>query len=235
MSESLPELTLVREIAQAMPESAWQRLVDTACTFFEDCVAPLTETTSGIGRLIRAKFERLEAVEKVIAAQTIQEAKRGLEEHSIPLKPIQNPKTLLETIAGASSETSVELHDLWVNLLAQEISSGTVHPEIPRVLSRLTSDDARLLSSIHRETNDVMRAVRRSMRSQIPPSRISYLFRPKPTVNHGVLEELNLIRNDNGAWEITPFGESFIEAVSPPWENKSKSQEHPEPKSPESP
>lgn len=218
-SGALQEAQLVAEITKVIPEAAWRRIVETACTTFDDCMAPLTNLTSGVGRLIKARFDRLTDIEKVLATHAIEEAKRRLDEEHLSTKPIENPKTVLESIAGVSSETSIELHALWANLLAKEMATGSVHPEIPRVLSRMTPEDARLLADISTKARSVSRLISFTLSAQRrSPSPIDFIFqqhfRKSIRVNHGVLEGLNLIREDSGSWRVTVFGEAFIAVVS---------------------
>jgi len=47
VSEKGIDITGVGEIAKAIPEKSWNRLVSTACDTFEKSLAPLTELTGG--------------------------------------------------------------------------------------------------------------------------------------------------------------------------------------------
>ncbi len=55
------------KLAKAITTKARAQLVDTACSTFRESVAPFTAVTSGIGRLIDAKSDRLVGAEKVLA------------------------------------------------------------------------------------------------------------------------------------------------------------------------
>lgn len=217
-TDDLPDANIVRDIAKSIPESAWLRIVQTACDIFEQCVSPVTELTSGIGRLIKARFDRLSGIEKVLAAHAIQMAEKKLNAVEVESRVIEDPKTLLEAISGVASETHAELHELWANLLAQELSTGAVHPEIPRILTRLTPADAILLMEINKTTANswVWRSMMSGARSDPGRSYIGHLLRPKPTVCHAVLEALNLINKDGNGWTITVLGKAFIAAVTEP-------------------
>lgn len=76
MSDSDQSLDLagLGKLASAIPDPAWQKLVDTACNTFSAIVLPLTATTEGLGRLVEAKFDRLTDIEKVFAADAVQKA-----------------------------------------------------------------------------------------------------------------------------------------------------------------
>src|SRR5205814_7547549 len=64
----------VGKLAKAIPQKAWLAVVETACETFRSCIAPITKTTSGIGRLIDAKFDRLVDAEKILAADVMSRA-----------------------------------------------------------------------------------------------------------------------------------------------------------------
>ncbi|WP_238115046.1 hypothetical protein [Vibrio cincinnatiensis] len=51
MSEDGLDIVGIGKLAKAIPEKSWNKVVATACETFEKCLAPITETTGGIGRL----------------------------------------------------------------------------------------------------------------------------------------------------------------------------------------
>ena len=57
--ETSLDITGVGKLAKAIPAKAWAQIVDTACTTFRQVVAPVTALTSGVGRLLDAKFDAL--------------------------------------------------------------------------------------------------------------------------------------------------------------------------------
>ena len=44
---------LANTLADAISETAWNQIVETACHTFKEVVSPITSLTGGIGRLIR--------------------------------------------------------------------------------------------------------------------------------------------------------------------------------------
>ena len=70
------DLIGIGKAMQAIPDKSWEQLTKTACKTFEQCLAPITQTTSGLGRLIKSKFDRLVDVEKVMAAEAVERAKK---------------------------------------------------------------------------------------------------------------------------------------------------------------
>jgi hypothetical protein len=62
------DLTGVGKLAKAIPPSSWNKIVKTACDTFTSIIAPITATTTGLGRLIQAKFDGMVDAQKVLAA-----------------------------------------------------------------------------------------------------------------------------------------------------------------------
>lgn len=213
------DLTGVGKAMQAIPPSAWQRMVDTACTTVEKTLAPITETAHGIGRLIKAKFDGLVDIQQVLAAESIASAKKKAENSGRELKN-PRPQILLQVIEQAANETDGGIRELWSNLLAQEMITQNVHPEITRVLSRISSEDAQLLVNITEEKPskisqlfaDAVRAALGSMAFGISVSFKS----EQSTFNHAHLRNLGLISKQDGRWGLTVLGEGFIQAVTDP-------------------
>jgi hypothetical protein len=129
------DLVGVGRAMKAIPATAWQRLVDTACDTFESLIAPVTESAAGVGRLVQAKFDKLVDVEKVLAAEAVATASKKAKATG---RKTQAPRAqiLLQVIEHASQEADIGVRELWSNLLAHEMLSNGVHPEIGRVLGR---------------------------------------------------------------------------------------------------
>ena len=124
MTDKSLDVTGAGKIAKAIPAKAWTRLVDTACNTFEQCLAPLTATTSGVGRFIQAKFDRMVEAEKVLAADILEKATQRASTAEVrPSGPIQ-ANVVVAVLDQAGQQTDVNLRELWANLLAQEIVGG---------------------------------------------------------------------------------------------------------------
>ena len=218
MSNNVLVGNVLVEVSKSIPEKAWVRLANTACNIFESCVSPLTEVGSGIGRLIRAKFDRMAEIEKVLTARAVQNAEKRLLRAGCKMERIKDPKTFLSCMDCVSTETDKNLQHLWSNLLAQEMSGAGVHPEIPRILGRLTAVDAVLLIRIEKNSDDVWRLLSRIENKSYRQHKLATILleRTQNSLNHGVLEALNLIKNEDGKWSVTEFGRSFVKAVSIP-------------------
>lgn len=217
-SHSSLDVTGIGKAMQSIPPSSWEKIVETACTTFEKIVSPLTETTHGVGRLIQAKFDRLIDAQKVLAVEVIETAthKAKLSTHTV--KP-PKPQILLQVIENSANETDETLRDLWSNLLAQEMTTQEIHPEVGRILSRLSSQDAQLLAQIAEEPTNFFAAFTKAIFKGI---RVKPLFPmiigdgDRMTFNQAHLRNLNLIDQYDRVWELTAFGEGFIKAVSDP-------------------
>lgn len=105
------DLAGVGKAMQAIPQSAWAQLVDTACTTLDKALSPITETTHGIGRLIKAKFDRLIDVEKVMAAESIHSARQKARRSGKPSKD-PRPHIFLRIIENTSNEIDIGIREL---------------------------------------------------------------------------------------------------------------------------
>ena len=96
---------------------------------FANAIAPFTATTSGIGRLIEAKFDRLVEAEKVLAAENVAKtAAKVARSRRLPSGKAK-ARIVVAAIEASGRETDPVMRELWSNLLAQEeITDGTVHP-----------------------------------------------------------------------------------------------------------
>lgn len=211
------------KLARAIPAKAWVQVVGTACDTFTSAIAPFTATTSGIGRLITAKFDRLVDAEKVLAAQTMARATEKVTTSKKTPNGTAKASIVIAAIESSATETDGVLRELWANLLAQELVTGSVHPEFPRVLSRLSSSDAKVLAQIaEREGSksvDLKRAIKRFTASiSILGAGIAIgVPDEERTFTHEHLVSLNLTKLRDGAWALTLTGQAFIQSVTDSW------------------
>lgn len=77
MSDDEKSLDLVGigKLAKTTPPESWNRIVKTACGTFSLLATPITASTEGTDRLIRAKFDHMVDIQKVLAADTLRRAK----------------------------------------------------------------------------------------------------------------------------------------------------------------
>jgi hypothetical protein len=87
------DLTGMGKLAKAIPASSWNKLVKTACDTFTQLLAPITAATTGLGRLIQAKFDGMVDAQKVLAADAVKKATKKVA--NTGRKPKGNPKSLI--------------------------------------------------------------------------------------------------------------------------------------------
>jgi len=134
--------------AKAVPSEVYVETARSLIDNFNKIVAPLTETTSGIGRYIRQKFDNMVEVEKVIVAHTIQKAIEKAEKKGRIRQP-SHIKSFIHSFEEASKETDPTLHEMWENVLASQITESNFHPRYVGFLSSLSAEEANLLSKLN--------------------------------------------------------------------------------------
>jgi hypothetical protein len=88
------------------------------------------------------------AVEKAIATYSIEQALQKAAEKGKDTRPPVHPKSFVLAIEHASKETNLYLHELWVNLLASQITEEVCHPHFVEVLSHLSPNEAQVLTEL---------------------------------------------------------------------------------------
>jgi len=63
-------------------------------------------------------------------------------------KPPSHPKTFVHVLEECSLETDSVVHEMWVNLLASQLSDGESHPRLVGILGQLGPAEARLLGTL---------------------------------------------------------------------------------------
>jgi len=193
----------------------------TACNTFKQCVAPITATTAGIGRLIEAKFDKMVESEKLLASKCLMDATQKIESAGKTRSNKHKSKVVLAAIEESATQSETAIHHLWSNLLAQELIDGGVHPEIPRILARLSTDDAVLLARIAEADKEKLPIkVLKAFTNSLPiVGLFSKQIQEKTTFNHTHLKNLGLVENVEGLWLMTIVGREFIKCVCGPESN----------------
>jgi len=216
----------IGKLAKAIPQKAWVQAVDTACKTFREAIAPFTALTSGTGRLIEAKFDRLVDAEKVLAAEAMSKAQEKVVQSKKKPSGKAKANIVIAAIEATGSETDIVARELWSNLLAQEIINGNVHPEFPRILSRLSASDAQMLAQIAErqegKSAQLKIAIKKFSASISILGIAVELLQPdeEGTFTHEHLESLNLVCRREGAWGLTLTGKAFIQSVSDSWSDE---------------
>lgn len=139
-------------LAKAIPKEVYERTTATLLSTFQKLTAPITETTSGLGRYLHQKFDTMVEVEKAIAIYTVEQAIQRAQSRRANegkgLSPIAHPKGFVKTIEEASKETDPLLHEMWTNLLATQLVEGSCHPHFVEVLPHFSPAEAQILASL---------------------------------------------------------------------------------------
>lgn len=160
-------------------------------------------------------------LEKVRTAQVLKSAQELANNSDRPENDNPNTSIILPAIEYASREARDDLRQMWSRLIANEYLGGGVHPEFPRILARLSADDALALASIGKESKDY--AVR-SAAEELHP-----LVEGKKEPLHGYtdefchhhLQKLGLIEQLGDIRMVNAFGGEFLKAVSSTMEEPS--------------
>jgi hypothetical protein len=209
----------IGRVAEAIPKEGWKKAIDTACDTFSDLIAPITKTTAGLGGLIQAKFDTMIDVQKVFAADAVYRARQKSMRTKRRSNSRPSARVLVKAIEEASVESDDDLRDIWSNLIANEMLGSGIHPEFPRILARLSAQDAVILSAVAERSSD--NSIKRYAKSLGASVRIfgiplSTVLGENTDANHEHLERLGLIERRDRLWYLTHFGEEFVAAVTEP-------------------
>jgi hypothetical protein len=140
------------KIANAIPKEVYEQSATTVLTTFERLTAPITETTAGLGRYLRQKFDNMVAIEKAIATYSLEKAvrraKANAQRSGQTLHPPSHPKSFVKALEEASKETDPLLHEMWANLLASQMTNVHSHPHFVELLPHFSPAEAKLLISL---------------------------------------------------------------------------------------
>ncbi len=195
-------------IAKNIPTEVWIASIKV----IQNIIHPVTAVTVGVGKLIEQKFSTLNEVQKIYAKQTIQEAKDKVNRAAIPdfSNVVVKPQVIYTVIENADNQIDDSLRDLWSNLTARELSEGSVHPEIARIFSKLTSADIVVLSELHSRESSFAKTLLKALASTYT---LGIMSDPK-SFHHIYLKELGLIENISGKWLCTTKGKELIRSIS---------------------
>lgn len=213
------DLAGIGKLAEAIPEKAWIKLVNTACTNFNKLLSPITASTFGLGKLIQAKFDGMVDIQKILAADTVAKAKNKIENSQQQTKSNPRAIVIIKAIENSSNETDENIRELWANLIANELISNDIHPEFIRILERLNTNDAVVLAEIAETTEnlEVLQLLKHALfTKQLLSISISSFLKEDIDFSREHMSNLNLIRHHSGSWKLTLVGESFLKSVADP-------------------
>jgi len=211
------EIKMTKELIESVPESVWINLVTTATDTFKSIIKPITSVTSGVGRLIEAKFDRLIEGEKILIAENLRKAddKARLRIDS----PHPNPSTIIRIIEASKDEIDINLREMWSNLIANEMVDNSVHPKYIIILSQSSVEDALfLLKTAEKSEKKMIQISANELLKTLPLLSIlpSFYFEEPESINTDILEGHGLIKRSSGVWKLTKLGEGFLSSVVDP-------------------
>ena len=146
------DLLGIGKLVKSIPPEVYTRSTKTALAMLEQLASPVTETTAGLGRYVKQKFDNMVDVEKARGSYAVEEAiRRAREKSQITGQIMQSPaspKTFVKAIEEASKESDPMLHEMWANLIASQLVEETCHPHFVEILSHFSPAEAKLLNSL---------------------------------------------------------------------------------------
>lgn len=219
------------ELLGAAPKEAWIVAIKTASDIVRDVLAPLTSTTSGLGRLIQSKFDGFVDLQRVLSADTLKRTHEKILARNAEMKKDFNPSVVITCMEESSKQIEHEIRDLWANLLARELTAGGIHPELPRILARLTSEEANELLKLSKRSPRLLIRGRLGANSSPTSIRVAhFLTRSSPSLSQEILRSVGLIEKvDDGGFSVTGLGRALLKAVAPVEANEEKAEEEADP------
>lgn len=195
------------EFSKGVPKEVWAAGAD----ILKDLLSPLTATTVGISKLIEQKFSTLNEVQKVFAEKTIREAIHKAEKikEQDQENVVVKPQVIYIVLENADSQSDESIRDLWSNLAARELTEGSVHPEIARILGKLTAPDLMILSNLYAEQSSIAKFILKALASAYTLG----ILNDAKSFNHIYLKELGLIEDMSGKWFCTSKGKELVRSI----------------------
>jgi hypothetical protein len=181
-------------------------------SIIQTIVYPNTAVSEGIARLIQHKFDQLNPTQQIYAEITLREAKNKITRFQPKSydNVIVKPKVIYTVFDHVDDQSDEIIRGLWSNLVSRELSDGSVHPEIAKLLGELTPSDIMLLADIYSSESQFAKALLISMKS-------AYVIRvqsDEKTFHHNHLQHLNLIERVSGKWLCTVTGKELMRSIS---------------------
>ena len=135
---------------KAIPPEAYNKVVNTVTGTFEQVVSPLTATLGGAGRMIKESFDQWSRMRQIAGYYAVAEAIERAEARRAArgahgILPPPHIKTFMRSFDEASHEADPTLREMWINLLASQLSGDDCHPYFAEVLANFGPDEARVL------------------------------------------------------------------------------------------
>jgi len=146
------DLVGLGKLAKAIPEEVYNQTTEVATSTFTKLIAPITESTSGLGRYIKQKFDNMVEVEQALAAYSVQnaitKAEAKAEQNGVDIITPIHTKSFIKAIEESSKETDPTLHTMWENLIADQLININFHPHFVEILPHFSPAEANILVSL---------------------------------------------------------------------------------------
>jgi len=198
------------EIVKALPKESINEITKVACDTFRDVVYPITATTRGLGLLIEDKFNSLSDAQKILASEAIRKTAEKASQHGgVNSSEHMKPEVFYVALDNIDSHVDQVQSEVWTNVMAREVQTGNIHPEIVKTLSRLASRDVLLLNDIafNQDKDGFSRFLAHFTKDDAAFSPVRKSF------NHFFLEELGLIVKNENKWNTTYKGVELLKSV----------------------
>ncbi|WP_265594234.1 hypothetical protein [Haloferula sp. BvORR071] len=200
-----------------IPKEAWITLAQNASDIVKDFLAPLTSTTSGLGRVISEKFTSKVELEKVLCADTLRRTQERLLASGKALQGSFDPSVVIPALDECGRQRDEEIREMWAAILAEELTEGGIHPELVRALSRLTKFEVEKLREISTAEYLMTMVLRRGENHDSAPAQFNFLLgdrNPNGSLRNHILVVTGLASQDKWGWmELTILGRRLLEIV----------------------
>ena len=148
------DLVGLGKIAEAIPDEVYIDATKFTTEKIDQTLSPIFEVTSGLGRLIKQKFDNMVMIEKNLAIYSLQKAiTKAINKSNTKgiklIKPVHE-KSFLRTLDETARETEPLLHAMWQNLISDQLTNPSFHPNFVNILSCISPEEAKILVTIKR-------------------------------------------------------------------------------------
>jgi len=204
----------MKEIIKSIPKESVDELTKFAIETLRSIFRPLTSTTNWVGMLVENKFSHLNEIQKIIAAESIRKVKEKIERSAaeeVQTSAHMKPEVFYLMIENVDAQVDEVQSEVWTNVVAREIVNADIHPEIARIIAKLTTKDILLLAQINEKQSNKGFGyfLTKMMNDEMAFERADKSF------NHFYLRDLGLIIYEKGIWVTTYAGCELLASIQP--------------------
>ncbi len=113
---------------------------------------------------------------------------------------------LVFIITNADAQANANLRDLWSNLLARELTSGSVHPEVADILAQLTVENVTRIFNLAKDDDEPF-PTSWKWKGILPVQKIELKYTDM------ILERLGLLEIGDNKVKLTKSGSAFLHYI----------------------